>query len=183
MSTIQITYKLNVLPSNVVMVPGHEPNSTITSTEVAVQMRKVRPWTVDELDAKWWRAQVQGPARIWADHIVCDPPPPAECPVFINPQADLQALGNMGAAIVPLNDVLKAIPGSKVVFLITSGQTSSRKLLELPPAGVDCPCQTVEDYYKIMRNLANAQAVTPDTIDDILDACGDMFDVGWLRGS
>lgn len=79
------------------------------------------------------------------------------------------------ASIIPLEDALRLIPGSRVVrTLLPRGQASTGIFFELPdgppPDVNDCDC-TLEDYYKILRENAT---VGDQEQDEALELAGDV---------
>ena len=58
-------------------------------------------------------------------------------------------------ATVKLADAMAAIPGSRIEFQINNGMSNggTKKWFILPPFDVSCPCKTLPDYYKILRDL------------------------------
>jgi len=68
---------------------------------------------------------------------------------------------------VPLADALEAIPGSHVILQINSGVNfrTLSKWFVLPSIDQGCPCSSVIDYYKILRELTVAEE-QEDSLDD-----------------
>jgi len=95
---ITIVQKLEILPGNIIIVPGCEPNSAATTVTVA-------------------------------QAAICN------------------------GAFVALDDALAAIPGSSVVWVENSGLLSRGKFFQFPSIGLECPCETNPDYYKILRDI------------------------------
>ena len=66
------------------------------------------------------------------------------------------------ASIIPVEDVLRLIPGSRIVtVMIPAGTTTTGKFLELPegpPAeGNECPQRCMTDFYKILKDNARVR--------------------------
>lgn len=73
-----------------------------------------------------------------------------------------------GSALVDLEEALDAIPGSFVRFGSNFNRGNMRqKWLVLPPIDTDCPCDEYDDYYEILRELANEEL----PIEENFDAC------------
>lgn len=172
-STITIDRSLAIMPSNKILIPGCEPMSTVSSTRMAMEMRKSRPFTPDELDAMWWREYIRGRSHIWTDA-------PTGPPVEIEPNADMDALesGDLCVSLIDLATARELIPGARVVNMQNFGGAYTHKLFVLPSQGVNCPCSDYVDYYAILRGASTP--ATQDELDDILDEC-DAFDVSCLQ--
>jgi hypothetical protein len=76
-------------------------------------------------------------------------------------------------AIANVNDILEAIPGSRVEYLANAGHMGSGKLLVLPGYDQTCPCSERPDYYAIIRELGDE--VTGDELEEILGQCDSFF--------
>ncbi len=73
-----------------------------------------------------------------------------------------------GNALVNVEDVLCAIPGSFLKFGANFNHLGYRqKWLVLPPFWPGCPCPTYPDYYKILKSLANVEL----PVEESFDAC------------
>lgn len=73
-----------------------------------------------------------------------------------------------GNALVDLEEALAAIPGSYVKFGANFNRGNMRqKWFVLPPIDTDCPCDEYEDYYDILRDLANEEL----PVEENYDAC------------
>lgn len=123
MRSIELNRYLEIIPPNKVRIPGCEPVSTITSTEMAKQIRE------------------QG---------LCT------------------------ASLIDLEDALKAIPNAEVV-MVTNFGPPRRMLLKLPSEGTNCPCQSIEDWYNLLRNSVSAES--PDFECD--SGCGETVNQGF----
>lgn len=71
-----------------------------------------------------------------------------------------------GNALVDIDAALAAIPGSYIKFgnNFNRGNTRQRWFV-LPPIDVDCPCDDYNDYYKILRELADDEEIIEETYD------------------
>jgi hypothetical protein len=80
-----------------------------------------------------------------------------------------------GNALVDLQDALDTIPGSYVKYGSNYNRGGFRQQwLVLPPIDVDCPCAEYDDYYAILRELANDE--TPEAENyDACDVIGQGF--------
>lgn len=65
----------------------------------------------------------------------------------------LARFNECGCAIVPLSAALEAIPGSTIRYGCNSGGGIRKKWFVFPEECSECPCETVEDYYAILRTL------------------------------
>jgi hypothetical protein len=72
---------------------------------------------------------------------------------------------NCGTALVDLADALEAIPGSTIEYGIHWTMGYRKKWLVLPPVKQGCPCTPVEDYYAILRELANQEEPVTEKYD------------------
>lgn len=122
MTRIYIRNKLEIMPGNVIRVPGCEPTSSLTSTGLL-------------------------------NNIDCE------------------------ASIIPLEDALALIPGSRVIrTMVPAGQNGTGRFFELPdgppPDGNDCGCP--EDWYKILKE--NARVRDPDEEETPSDDVCSGFD-------
>lgn len=80
----------------------------------------------------------------------CEPPSGFSSPRF----AAMYSIGPCKSAYVKLEDALKAVPGSEVVFGVNFGPYGIRqKWFKLPPLNVECPCGTLPDWYYILATL------------------------------
>jgi len=116
MSTVQIEYRLNILPGDHggrILIPGCEPASTLTSTRMMSEMREA---------------------------------------------------GLCTCAIANVDDVLEAIPGSRIEYLLNS--ELSGKILVLPAWDQTCPCTGKQDYYQILRDLC--QEVDEEELQELV---------------
>lgn len=127
---ITITFKLPVIPGNLIIVPGTEPSSTLTSTLLEVELRK---------------------------------------------------LGMPIPALISLKDALELIPGS-TVEIFDNGGNQIRKLFVLPPGSIECPCVTLEDWYKILRDAARP-ATEEETEELVSRGCDILEGYDRLYGS
>lgn len=75
---------------------------------------------------------------------------------------------NCQNAIVDLKAALAAIPGSTVV---TFDNMPFRKYFRLPPVDVACPCESVPDYFEILRSISTIPEPKNDEFSycDIID--------------
>jgi len=62
-----------------------------------------------------------------------------------------------GSALVDVSVALEHIPGSYIKFGINFNRGYRQKWFVLPPIGLDCPCEKYEDFYKILKSLANTE--------------------------
>ncbi len=62
-----------------------------------------------------------------------------------------------GNALVDLDVALAAIPGSFVKMGINFNRGYRQKWFVLPPMKPDCPCTPYDDYYKILKSLADTE--------------------------
>lgn len=68
---------------------------------------------------------------------------------------------------VRVDDVLRAIPGSVIIYGTNFGPGNWRQQwVRLPPLNNDCPCTNV-DYYKILKSLPKYQVEEPEEICSI----------------
>jgi hypothetical protein len=80
-----------------------------------------------------------------------------------------------GNALVDLEDALEAIPGSWVKWGANFNKGGYRqKWFVLPAVDTDCPCAQYEDWYDLLRELANEEL--PD--EESYDAC-DVIGMGY----
>lgn len=71
-----------------------------------------------------------------------------------------------GNALVDLTDALDAIPGSFVKLGSNFNRGNMRqKWLVLPPVDTDCPCAKYDDFYEILRGLANVEEPEEENFD------------------
>lgn len=71
-----------------------------------------------------------------------------------------------GNALVNLDDALEAIPGSYVKVGFNFGVGNMRqKWFVLPAMDTDCPCDTYDDYYQILRDLAGEEDEETESYD------------------
>lgn len=83
---------------------------------------------------------------------------------------------NCNASIIPVEDVLRLIPGSRIVrTLLPAGQVGTGKFLELPsgppPNGNVCPCRNMIDFYKILKDNARVRGSKSDQLHVDGDVC------------
>jgi hypothetical protein len=102
----------------------------------------------------------------------------------------LEAL-DCNASIIPLEDALTLIPGSRVVrTLLPGGQNGTGLFFELPegppPDGNECGCRVV-DYYQILRDNARVpdqeEAARPPGICEGFNTTGCQLDQHFLKTS
>lgn len=74
----------------------------------------------------------------------------------------LARFNECGCALVPLNAVLDAIPGSTVRFGTNFGDGVRQRWLVLPAECPVCPCEGTPDYYAIIRELCEEEPEEPD---------------------
>ncbi len=68
--------------------------------------------------------------------------------------------------LVDLQTALAAIPGSFVKLGANFNRGGFRqKWFVLPPLKPDCPCQTYDDYYKILKDLASGELPVEEKFD------------------
>lgn len=80
----------------------------------------------------------------------CEPPSGFSSPRF----AAMYSIGPCKSVYVKLEDALRAIPGSEIVYGVNFGPYGVRqKWLRLPPFDVKCPCGTLPDWYYILATL------------------------------
>jgi hypothetical protein len=80
-----------------------------------------------------------------------------------------------GNALVDLQDALEAIPGSWVKYGANFNNGGYRqKWFVLPEVDTDCPCADYEDWYDILRDLANEEP----PLEESYDAC-DVIGMGY----
>lgn len=80
-----------------------------------------------------------------------------------------------GNALVDLQDALDAIPGSYVKWGANFNRGGYRqKWFVLPPVDTDCPCAQYEDWYDLLRQLANEEV----PLEESYDAC-DVIGMGY----
>jgi hypothetical protein len=78
----------------------------------------------------------------------------------------------IGNPLVDLQVALAAIPGSFVKLGANFNRGGFRqKWFVLPPLKPDCPCQSYEDYYKILKSLASDDLPVEEKFD-ICDSNG-----------
>jgi hypothetical protein len=71
-----------------------------------------------------------------------------------------------GSALVDLEVALAAIPGSFVKFGSNFNRGAYRqKWFVLPPYTPNCPCLKYDDYYKILKGLANEELPVEESFD------------------
>lgn len=81
------------------------------------------------------------------------------------------ALHCCGAATADLDIALAAIPGSYIKFGDNYNKQSSRqRWFVLPPISPSCPCQSYDDYYKILKSIAT----NDHPVEEKFDACDTM---------
>ena len=81
-----------------------------------------------------------------------------------------------GDALLDVDVALSAISGSYIKLGNNYNRGNTRqKWYVLPPLDVNCPCQTYDDYYNILKSLADENI---DTSTDMNDYCG-MNDMGY----
>lgn len=78
------------------------------------------------------------------------------------------------ASIIPVSDVLRLIPGSKLVWVMRpSGTTSTGWFVQLPEGpptqGNDCPGHCIADYYAILK--ANARVLSQEESEEAAGPC------------
>lgn len=83
--------------------------------------------------------------------------------------AEMNRQGICKASVAKVNDVLAAIPGSRVVFIDNAGMPGSKKLLVLPPYQQSCPSSPRVDYYQILKGLG--QEIEGAELQDLLSTC------------
>lgn len=125
---IEVKNKLEIMPGNVIRVPGCEPVSSLTGTAL-----------LSNLDCN--------------------------------------------ASIIPLEDALSLIPGSRIIGkFMPAGHVGTGLFFELPsgppPNGQECGCST-EDYYKILRDNARTREEEEDNNPD--DVCSGFNHSGCQR--
>lgn len=164
LSDITISNKLYVMPGNKLLVPGCEPTSTITTTRMAFE-------------------GFCGP-----DGVSPELPPPSDTPygkvteLIANPYLDPERRCVCKSALIDLKTALEIIPGSKVIFLDNYGTLgTTQKLFALPPVGLGCPCQSYEDYYKMLRDASHE--ATPEEEREMMlqGTIHDCYDGGWAN--
>jgi hypothetical protein len=67
-------------------------------------------------------------------------------------QANLEEAG-CNCAIVSVEDILEAIPGSTIQFLPNNGREGAQKVLILPAVDLECPCGERPDFYQTLKDL------------------------------
>jgi hypothetical protein len=66
----------------------------------------------------------------------------------------MYSIGPCKSAYVKLEDALRAIPGSEVIYGVNFGPYGIRqKWFKLPPSDVECPCGTSPDWHFILATL------------------------------
>ena len=68
-------------------------------------------------------------------------------------------------ALVDLNLALAAIPGSYVKYGINFNRGIRQKWYVLPSVSVVCPCESVVNYYDILRKLPGTELPIEETYD------------------
>lgn len=72
-------------------------------------------------------------------------------------------------ALINLSDALNAIPGSYVKYGANFNRGGSRQAwFVLPGKDPDCPCQSQQDWFKILRNLPKEE----QEVTESFDSCG-----------
>jgi hypothetical protein len=71
------------------------------------------------------------------------------------------------ASIIPVEDVLRLIPGSRIVRVLSPfGQTGTGMFLELPSGppqnGNECPAECIPDWYAVLRKHARVRNTDED---------------------
>ena len=61
-------------------------------------------------------------------------------------------------AFVYANDAVAAIPGSRIEFVLNMERAGGSRVFVLPPFDLNCPCCDTNDWYEVLRSLAE----TPD---------------------
>jgi hypothetical protein len=70
------------------------------------------------------------------------------------------------AALVNLNDALAAIPGSYVKYGVNYNQWGViQRWFVLPPTTPDCPCQSYDDFYQILKDIATDDVPEEEVYD------------------
>jgi len=66
-------------------------------------------------------------------------------------------------AYVYVEDALAAIPGSKIEIMPNLEMVGGRKIFRLPPTEVGCPCPSVNDWYRVLKDLCkpDQECVSP----------------------
>jgi hypothetical protein len=69
---------------------------------------------------------------------------------------------NCAASVIPVADVLRLIPGSRIVRVLTpAGQSGTGRFIELPngppPNANKCPKVCLTDYYRILKENARVK--------------------------
>ena len=86
------------------------------------------------------------------------------------------ASGNLcKSALVDLDTVLNAIPGSHVKYGYNFNKGIMQKWLVLPPIEYNCPCSSTTDYYGILRSLPGEELQEEEEFDKC-DLIGMGFD-------
>ena len=122
---ILIEHIMNVIHGDLILVPGCEPISTVTSTTLEAELREKE---------------------------ICS------------------------GSVVALQDVLDAIPGTRVVIGMNWGNLSVQKFLVFPSVDQRLCCQGViaeTDIYAILRSLP--QVVGADEVQEIIGKGCDSF--------
>lgn len=84
-------------------------------------------------------------------------------------------LSKMRVGLVDLNVALAAIPGSYVKWGVDFSRSGARqRWFVLPPYDLGCPCSHHDDYYKILKDLAQID----EPITESYDMC-DVNDMGY----
>jgi hypothetical protein len=78
---------------------------------------------------------------------------------------------NCNASVIPVEDVLRLIPGSKIVKVMTpAGQNGTGRFIELPsgppPNANKCPKICLTDYYRILKENAKVKKPSDKLIVD-----------------
>lgn len=77
-------------------------------------------------------------------------------------------------ALVNVDDVIAAIPGSYIKYGLNFNKGVRQRWLVLPPTKFDCPCEYNTDYYQILRQLPSLEM----PVDEQYDKC-DMMGMGY----
>ena len=83
-------------------------------------------------------------------------------------EAQMVKYGICKGAVANVDDILAAIPGSRIEFIMNSGQPGTRRYLVLPPIDQTC-CTDKPDYYAIIKELGNE--VEGEELNAILGDC------------
>ncbi len=87
------------------------------------------------------------------------------------------------AAFVHVNDAMEAIPGARIEFISNMERAGGSRVFVLPPYDINCPCCDANDWYEVLRNLADSgEEDCVEAPDPIGFNCSPMSESDQWRG-